>query len=315
MLHNYLHNHKDFADLIRIVGQEKSIDPTLVEKDYWIMHCLFGLQQLGLNFQLKGGTSLSKGFSVIDRFSEDIDIMIEPPKTMQVKTKSNDDKEADRESRKQYYDWLAKNITIAGIKEIERDHIFDDVPKYRSGGIRLYYNSVMPSMFDIKDGILLEVGFDDITPNEPITISSWAYDYAKSKIDLVDNRAIEVPCYHYGYTLVEKLQTISTKFRKQQKDGSFPANFMRHYYDVYCLLREPKVQLFIGIPEYKNHKAKRFRSGDNPIISENEAFLLNDKATRKIYADAYQGKSKLYYSKQPEFEDIIELIQKYVPLL
>ena len=35
-----------FADLIRIVAEEKSIDPALVEKDYWIMHCLHGLQKL-----------------------------------------------------------------------------------------------------------------------------------------------------------------------------------------------------------------------------------------------------------------------------
>ncbi|MEA2882414.1 MAG: hypothetical protein QOH32_1670, partial [Bradyrhizobium sp.] len=42
-------------------------------KDYWIMHSLYGLQKLGLIFELKGGTSLSKGFKIIDRFSEDID--------------------------------------------------------------------------------------------------------------------------------------------------------------------------------------------------------------------------------------------------
>ena len=41
---DYLHNHPQFRDLIRIVAREKSIDPTLVEKDYWIMHCLYGLQ-------------------------------------------------------------------------------------------------------------------------------------------------------------------------------------------------------------------------------------------------------------------------------
>ena len=76
---DYLHDHPQFADLIRIVAAEKGIDPALVEKDYWIMHCLYGLQQLGLTFQLKGGTSLSKGHKVIDRFSEDIDILIEPP--------------------------------------------------------------------------------------------------------------------------------------------------------------------------------------------------------------------------------------------
>ena len=77
---DYLHNHPQFADLIRIVAQEKGIDPALVEKDYWIMHCLYGLQQLGLTFELKGGTSLSKGYQIINRFSEDIDIRIEPPK-------------------------------------------------------------------------------------------------------------------------------------------------------------------------------------------------------------------------------------------
>lgn len=38
----YLHQHKDFADLLRIVGTEKGILPGLVEKDYWIMHVLYG---------------------------------------------------------------------------------------------------------------------------------------------------------------------------------------------------------------------------------------------------------------------------------
>ena len=74
---DYLHHHPQFADLIRIVAQENGIDPALVEKDYWIMHGLYG-QQLGLAFELKGGTSLSKGFQIIHRFSEDIDIRIEP---------------------------------------------------------------------------------------------------------------------------------------------------------------------------------------------------------------------------------------------
>lgn len=59
---DYLHHHPDFSDLIRIVGQEQSLDPALVEKDYWVMHCLYGLQKIGLTFELKGGTSLSKGF-------------------------------------------------------------------------------------------------------------------------------------------------------------------------------------------------------------------------------------------------------------
>jgi len=76
---DYLHHHRDFKDLIMIVSEEKGIDPVLVEKDYWVMHGLYGLQQAGYQFELKGGTSLSKGYQVIDRFSEDIDIHIHPP--------------------------------------------------------------------------------------------------------------------------------------------------------------------------------------------------------------------------------------------
>src|ERR1700721_733434 len=103
---DHLHHHPQFADLIRIVAAEKGIIPALIEKDYWITHCLYGLQQLGLTFQLKGGTSLSKGFKIIDRFSEDIDIRIDPPADQDVKTGRNQRKKKHVESRRAFYDWL-----------------------------------------------------------------------------------------------------------------------------------------------------------------------------------------------------------------
>lgn len=159
---NFLHEHPDFAELLGIVAVEMAVARALVEKDYWIMHCLYGLQQLGMAFELKGGTSLSKGYGITHRFSEDIDIRIEPPASMDVKIGRNHDKPAHCESRKRFYD----------------------------------------------------------------------------KVSVIDNRAGAVACYHPGYTLVEKLQTISTKYRKQQAENSLPANFIRHYYDVYCLLQE-----------------------------------------------------------------------------
>ena len=74
----FLHERTDFSDLVRIVADERKLLPALVEKDYWIMHCLYGLAAQGLSFELKGGTSLSKGFGIIQRFSEDIDIRIDP---------------------------------------------------------------------------------------------------------------------------------------------------------------------------------------------------------------------------------------------
>jgi len=312
MTHDFLHNHKDFSELIRIVSDERSIDPVLVEKDYWIMHCLYGLQQCGMTFELKGGTSLSKGFGIIDRFSEDIDIRIEPPADLDVKTNTNQQKPAHVESRKNFYDWLSDNIVIDGIVGVERDPEFDEKRYYRSGGIRLRYDSRRENMTGLKDGILLEVGFDDVSPNTPQTISSWAYDYAASKVEIIDNRAIDVACYHPGYTFVEKLQTLSTKYRQQQEEGDFPVNFMRHYYDVYRLLDEPVVRAFIGTEAYTRHKRKRFRGADNPVLAENEAFLLSDPKTRDIYARAYDQSSALYYKSQPSFNAIMDAIAEAV---
>lgn len=316
MLPDYLHNHEEFADLLRIVGAEMGIDPVLVEKDYWIMHCLFGLQQMGMNFELKGGTSLSKGFKIINRFSEDIDIRIDPPEELKVSTGRNHDKPAQVESRKCFYDWLAETIKIDGIVSIQRDTIFDDA-KYRSGGIRLNYkeaNGTHGTKSDLKQGVLLEVGFDDVTPNIPQDISSWAYDYAVEKVELLDNRANGVLCYNPGYTLVEKLQTISTKFRKQQESGEFPVNFMRHYYDVYCLLDVPSVIEFIGSEEYKAHKARRFRS-ENPDITKNEAFQLNTSQTRCDFKKAYDVTKSLYYQDRPSLGQILSRIGEYAEKL
>jgi hypothetical protein len=302
-----LHNHPQFADLVRIVAQEKGIDPALVEKDYWIMHCLYGLQQLGLSFALKGGTSLSKGFQIIDRFSEDIDIRIEPPKGHDVKTGPNHLKAAHTKSRKGFYDWLARKIKIGGIIKVERDTAFDNKDLF-SAGIRLDYKSIADSIEDLRTGVLLEAGFANVTPNVPKDISSWAYDFATAKVSIIDNRAKAVACYDPGYTLVEKLQTISTKFRKQQETGELPSDFMRHYYDVYSLLKRPEIQSFIGTAAYKAHKRNHFPKADNQNIAENEAFLLSDSATRAAYAKAYAIGSALYYKGRPTFQEILDAI-------
>jgi hypothetical protein len=315
MPRDFLHNHPDFADLIRIVAEEKVIDPALVEKDYWIMHCLDGLQQLGYTFQLKGGTSLSKGHKIINRFSEDIDVLIEPPPERDVKTGGNQNSPAQIKTRKDFYDWLVRTIKIDGISSVERDTAFDDVPNYRGAGIRLNYDSVTETMEGLREGVLLEVGFDTVAPNTPKDISSWVYDHAAGKVDVIDNRAKTVPCYDPGYTFVEKLQTISTKFRNQQRDGSDPAEFTRHYYDIYQLLTQLEVQNFIGTEAYKAHKQARFRQADNQNIAENEAFILRDTKMRALYADAYDRSSALYYGGKPSFEEMLAQIKAWIEKL
>lgn len=48
-------------------------------------------------------------------------------------------------------------------------------------------------------------------------VGNWAFDKAIQikGITVKDNRAIEIACYDQGYTFVEKLQTIATKFRQE----------------------------------------------------------------------------------------------------
>lgn len=312
----YLHQHSEFSSLVNILGDEKGIIPPLIEKDYWIMHVLYGLQQLGLAFELKGGTSLSKGYGLIDRFSEDLDIHIHPPAEFGVNENPKNTSKKNIAARKVFYEWLANSIRIDGITDIQRDVAFDDLEYYRSGGIRLFYRGQTDAVDGLKDGILLEVGFDRVSPNTPITISSWAFDRAaaNASLDLIANMATSVHCYHPGYTFVEKMQTIATKFRKEQMDGRGSPNFMRQYYDVYCLLGSPIVQQFMGTPEYEAHKLDRFPAADRTIpIQENEAFRLTDPHVRSEYKKRYATTAALYYKGQPDFEKVIERIQENLP--
>jgi len=305
----FIHELADIRVLFDRIEQEQGkVLPQLIEKDYWLMHCLWGLKSQRFIFEMKGGTSLSKGFGIIDRFSEDIDIKIEPPASLEVKIGKNQDKTSQIKSRINFYDWLAKEISIPGVVA-SRDITFDD-KKGRNGGIRLSYNSTFPTLAGIKPYVLLEVGFDITTPNEKLTISSWVYDYViKLGLDVMDNRALEVPCYLPGYTFIEKLSAISGKYQKEKEGTVMPVNFIRHYYDIYQLLGNESVQKFIGTKEYLEHKMNRFRVSDGKDLTKNEAFILSDRSTRKRYAEEYKRTQALYYGGFPDFDKILERIQ------
>lgn len=72
----YLHkeNKELFRDVILLTSQKSEVSEDIVEKDYYVTLILKKLSQIDYPIVFKGGTSLSKAFNVIDRFSEDIDI-------------------------------------------------------------------------------------------------------------------------------------------------------------------------------------------------------------------------------------------------
>lgn len=311
----FLHQLPDVKDLFEIIADERGILPSIVEKDYWVMHCLWGIQKNGFKFELKGGTSLSKGFGVIERFSEDLDLQIHPEDSY-VKTGKNQDKEKHIMSRKKFFDEVASELDVIEM-EFKRDPVFDDPSgKMRGAGIKATYQSFFELIPSLKEGVILELGFDTTTPNEPRVVTSWAYERAQAiNLEIVDNRAKNVLCYFPEYTFVEKLQTISTKYRNQQANGDMPVNFLRHYYDVYKLLELERILNFIGSDEYEAHKKERFRGGDELIIKNNPAFTIDVPEVRERYSKEFEKKSAIYFGKQPTFEEILQRIHSVIDRL
>lgn len=74
---SFVHDDSEFPQLLLLVAEQRGIAPALVEKDYWVTHCMWALHEAGLELWFKGGTSLSKGYGIIERFSEDLDLMVQ----------------------------------------------------------------------------------------------------------------------------------------------------------------------------------------------------------------------------------------------
>lgn len=233
-----------------------------------------------------------------------------------MKIGKNHDKSAHIESRLQFFDRTAQKLKVTDLS-FERDHAFDDqTGKMRGAGIKAVYSSFFNGSDSLKSGVILELGFDQTTPFELCDITSWAYDKAASlNLSIVDNRSKDIPCYCPEYTFVEKLQTISTKFRLEQEKKIMPVNFLRHYYDIYKLLGNDRVQQFIGSDRYTEHKKNRFRGQDEIVIKNNPAFIVEDVDTRTRYSDEFMKKSAIYFGKQPAFDEIIESIRKNIDRL
>ena len=94
------------SELFSETATQKGTTPAVVEKDFWVtwvLNRLFQEPDLARLLMFKGGTSLSKVYNLIERFSEDIDILSEPPENCQVYTGKNHDKQKHRD--RLYSDW------------------------------------------------------------------------------------------------------------------------------------------------------------------------------------------------------------------
>ena len=76
----FINNKEDLRTLIVNTSRKKNISEAVIEKDYWVtfvLDYLFHENRWKKDFTFKGGTSLSKCFGLIERFSEDIDLILD----------------------------------------------------------------------------------------------------------------------------------------------------------------------------------------------------------------------------------------------
>ncbi|MGE3601578.1 MAG: nucleotidyl transferase AbiEii/AbiGii toxin family protein, partial [Dehalococcoidia bacterium] len=135
----FVHEDPEFEDLLRIVADQRGLSVGLVEKDYWVTRTLWALLHQGYELWFKGGTSLSKGFGIIQRFSEDLDLRVDPgtvaglPAVMNWRSQGT----SAVAQRRAHIEQLASTLHVPGAA-VSLDEEFSDA-LWRNAGIRVVY--------------------------------------------------------------------------------------------------------------------------------------------------------------------------------
>ena len=230
----FLHDDPGFEELLQIVAAKRSLSAGLVEKDYWVTHTLWALHQLGLEVWFKGGTSLSKGFGLIERFSEDLDLKVEPrPKSglPRVENWKSEGKAATAQ-RREYFEALRSSMGVAGAT-VTLDPTFED-PTHRAAQFRVEYPSrhLVTLHAAMKPFVLLEIGSARVTPFVLRDMTSFVHDEVAAQglaAEFLDDRPKAVRCVHPVVTLLEKLDALQRKVHRADVE---PALFVRHFEDA-----------------------------------------------------------------------------------
>jgi predicted nucleotidyltransferase component of viral defense system len=222
----------DFEALIAAAADGLSIPPEAVEKDYWITQALRGMQAAFPSlFIFKGGTSLSKGYRLIERFSEDIDILLLEDGL------SNSGKE------KRMKEICEAAAETAGAR-----------PEKQSGGSRhrrvALYRDASDGAGPVLPFIQLDVGFSGgIEPHGNRTLGTLIGETLEARAvttqaEWDDLGTFEVAVLHPCRTLIEKLILVNgvADDHREDLEGLERKRVGRHFYDIYCLLGHEDVQ-------------------------------------------------------------------------
>lgn len=218
----YLHEDKEaFKEIIEMVADYNGRTPIVIEKDYYVTLILKLLASQLDHCVFKGGTSLSKGFHVIDRFSEDIDITFN---------------EHIGESRRK----KLKNVVLKGISE-ELSMPISNWNYIQSDRDYNAYHFSYDSVFGLEDDRLpqyvkLETALGSYSfPTQVVEINNYIGDYLQEtgKSDYAKQFSLDNFCMNLQSlerTYIDKVFALCDYYLQGKSK-----RYSRHLYDIYKL--------------------------------------------------------------------------------
>ena len=306
-------NEKLFKQAITLTAQKIGLPEIYIEKDYWITYVLYQIFNSDLKDKVvfKGGTALAKCYHIIDRFSEDIDLVL--------LKKGGESANQKRKSLKS----ISKLINL-DIPEIEREGITNKMGMIRKTAHN--YPKLFKGAFgQVRNDIILEATWlGSFEPFEEKEIQSYIYEMIQEneQNDLISEYNLSpftVLSISPKRTICEKIMSL-VRFSHTDTPIIDLNNKIRHIYDLHKLLSDEKLNAyFLSIDFDKmllnvaHEDVKSFKNNNKWLqIHPKEAVLFsNTPNTWKQLRDTYHTTfSELVYGNLPQEETILERLHK-----
>ncbi len=312
---SFVHDDPDFAQLVQIVARQTGIAAALIEKDYWVTHTLWALHQTGLEIWFKGGTSLSKGFALIQRFSEDLDLMIEHGKVgdLPAITSWTSANKGPVAKRRAFYDALSAVLVVPSVR-IERDTSRVDALARGADYLGHYPGALVGQLAPaMSPFVRLEVGRARVVPFVEKALSSFVHEHLdrEGMVPAYDeNRPVVVRCVHPLVTLLEKLDAMARRYSRDNMEAN---SFVRHYEDAaQIILAEDRLpDARISAAALAHEMLDQRDIAALPLAGE-PALHLTDPTKRQAVEQAYAMISPMYWGPRILLEETCEIIREWV---
>lgn len=305
-----LHEHDDFAAFVTTTATQNDLAEAFIEKDYWITEILRVIATtLPGRAIFKGGTSLSKGWGLLDRFSEDIDLFVDPAIEPALAKRA-----VDRVLKQ-----LATDVeAIGGLSLTESNTIGG-----RGRVDTFTYESRFATVAGFPPTVRLEPGVQSgRQPTAGVEISSLVSDLLQARGATGDLSGIEgldpfpMTLLHFRRTFVEKLFAIHGKVERLKADGHPLGRDARHYADIYVLAGREEVLAMLRSDEYAeirrdydaNSRAffpKSYRPPDGLQFNRSDALFPPAHLRELIELDYERECARLFFRPHPPFSEVL----------